>query len=129
MKLCAPSRVSLWATLVCLVALAVGPVYQLHGLSLMPGDAGDPRLNNYFLENIFQFILGRVDSLWHLGFFYPFPWVVGFSDNLFGASPLYIVPRALGAKTDTAFQLWFLAAYPTNYLAAYITLKRLQFSS
>jgi hypothetical protein len=129
MKLCAPSRGSLWATLVCLVALAVGPVYQLQGLSLMPGDAGDPRLNNYFLENIFQFILGRVDSLWHLGFFYPFPWVVGFSDNLFGASPLYIVPRALGAKTDTAFQLWFLAAYPTNYLAAYITLKRLQFSS
>jgi hypothetical protein len=44
----------LWA--VFFIAFLMGPVRQLQGLSLMPGDFGDARLNNYFLENK-QFIL------------------------------------------------------------------------
>jgi hypothetical protein len=57
------------------------PFSQLSNLSLMPGDVGDARLNNYFLENIYLFFKGKSDSLWHLGFFYPFPFTGGFSDN------------------------------------------------
>lgn len=92
---------------------------------MMPGDIGDARLNNYFLENVFQFLLGDSDSLWHLSFFHPFPYVLGFSDNLFGSSPVYIFARLLNANTDTAYQIWFLFGYVVNFGAAYYALRRL----
>jgi hypothetical protein len=97
-------------------------------LQLMPGDLGDARLNNYFLENIYQFVLGNSQSLWHLGFFWPFPYVLGFSDNLFGASPVYILARSLGGQADTAFQIWFLAGYAFNFWASYYALTKLGIS-
>lgn len=111
--------------LVFALAFVLVPLRQYDGLTLMPGDLGDARLNNYFLENIFQFFRGQVPSLWHLSFFYPFPWVLGFSDNLFGASPVYLLARVLGAETDTAFQIWFLFGYAANFAAAYYALRRL----
>ena len=101
------------------------PLTQLNGLSMIPGDIGDSRLNNYFLENIYQFFIGRADSLWHLSFFSPFPYVLGFSDNLFGSSPVYMIARAAGAPTDTAFQIWFLAGYLINFASAYYALRKL----
>jgi len=39
------------------------------GIPLMPGDVGDARLNNYFLENIFLFLQGGSESLLNMGFF------------------------------------------------------------
>jgi hypothetical protein len=95
-------------------------------LSMMPGDIGDARLNNYFLENIFQFFVGNASSLWHLSFFHPFPYVLGFSDNLFGSAPLYVLARSLGLNVDTSFQLWFLFGYAANFFAAYFALRRLK---
>lgn len=121
----------LWLPLfVFIVFFLSAPVAQLVpslqlGLKLMPGDIGDARLNNYFLENIYQFFIGGSDSLWHLGFFWPFPYVLGFSDNLFGSSPVYIIGRILTGQPDTAFQIWFLFAYVVNYWAAYYTLTKL----
>lgn len=91
----------------------------------IPGDLGDARLNNYFLENIYQFFAGGSDSLWHLGFFWPFPYLLGFSDNLFGAAPVYMVARAITGQTDTAFQIWFVMGYVVNYWAAYYALNKL----
>jgi hypothetical protein len=111
-------------TIICLVALTLGPIMVLGGLELMPDCAGDPRLNNYFLENIYLFLKGKSDSLWHLGFYYPYPYVLGFSDNLFGASPIYLMARILGGEPETAFQVWFLAAYPLNFYSAYFVLRR-----
>ena len=105
------------------------PFSQLSHLSLIPGDLGDARLNNYFLENIYLFFKGKSDSLWHLGFFYPFPFTGGFSDNLFGSSPVYLFFRALNIKSDTAFQLWFLAGYFFNYTASYYSFRKLGGSS
>jgi hypothetical protein len=94
----------------------------------MPGDLGDARLLNYFLEYIFQFIQGNSVSLWHLGFFWPFPYVLGFSDNLFGSAPVYIIGRIFGGESDTAYQIWFLFGYIFNYSAAYYALRRLNSS-
>lgn len=97
----------------------------LEGLQRIPGNVGDSRLNNYFLENIYQFVVGGSDSLWHLPMFYPFPYILGFSDNLFGASPVYVVSRIAGAASDTAFQIWFHFGYLVNFAAAYYALRRL----
>lgn len=101
------------------------PFNQLNYLDLMPGDIGDARLNNYFLENIYLFLKGASDSLWHLGFFYPFPFTGGFSDNLFGSSPIYLFFRALKIKSDTAFQYWFLVGYLFNFIASYYSFRKL----
>lgn len=112
-----------------LASFVFGPFAQLHYFAMMPGDIGDARLNNYFLENIYQFLAGRSASLWHLSFFSPFPYVLGFSDNLFGASPVYLVARILTGQADTAFQIWYLFGYCANFVAAYYALKRLGTSS
>ena len=107
------------------VAFLAGPYAQLDHMSLIHGDFGDARLNNYFLENIFLFIQGTTPSLIDIQFFYPFPYVLGFSDNLLGASPVYLVARALTDQPDTAFQIWYLGGYLANYLAAFYALRRL----
>lgn len=101
------------------------PVSMIAGLDKMPGDIGDARLNNYFLENVYQFLSGKTESLWHLPFFAPFPYVLGFSDNLFGSSPIYILMRLFDASADTAYQIWFLFGYAVNFAAAYYALRRL----
>jgi len=110
-------------------AIVLVPLLQLQFFDAMPGDVGDARLNNYFLENVYQFFFGKSDSLWHLPFFYPFPFVLGFSDNLFGSAPAYILARSLGAASDTAFQVWFLIGYLVNFWAAYYALRKLGASS
>lgn len=106
-------------------AFLIGPVAQSNYLTMMPGDIGDARLNNYFLENIYQFFAGRSDSLWHLGFFSEFPYVLGFSDNLFGSSPVYLAARFLTDQSDTAFQIWYLFGFFINFIAAYYAINKL----
>ncbi len=108
-----------------IVAFVCLPLTRLDYLAKMPGDVGDASLNNYFLENIYLYFSGKSHSLWNLGFFYPFPYVLGFSDNLFGAAPIYMLMRLLSAQPDTAFQLWFLFAYAPNFAAAYYALRKL----
>lgn len=109
-----------------LPAFLVVPFTQLGMFALMPGDIGDARLNNYFLENATQFFVGGSNSLWHLSFFFPFPYVIGFSDNLFGSAPVYLLARLSGAGTDTAYQIWFFFGYIVNFVSAYYGLRRLQ---
>lgn len=107
------------------VAFCFHTLRPLAFLEMMPGDLGDARLNNYFLENIYQYLAGNSASLIHLPFFYPLPYVGGFSDNLFGSAPVYIAARWLTGQSDTAFQVWFLFSFPVNYLAAYYSLRAL----
>ena len=102
------------------------PMSQLNGFLLMPGDIGDARLNNYFLENIFKFFTGHVDSLWQMSFFNPFPYVIGFSDNHFGSAPVYLIVRVFGIEPDTSFQIWFLCGYLFNFAGAYFALRYLK---
>jgi len=107
------------------VAFFAVPYTQLDHMLLMAGDIGDSRLNHYFLENIYQYFQGNSPSLVHLNFFYPFPYVLGFSDNHFGTSPAYLIPRAITGQADTAFQIWYLFGYFANYMAAYYALRKL----
>lgn len=106
-------------------AFLFGPLLQLDYLAMMPGNLGDARLNNYFLEHFYLSFSEGLSSLWHLPFFFPFPYVIGFSDNLFGAAPIYALARWGGGDSDTAFQMWFLFAYLANFIAARYALKRL----
>lgn len=113
----------LWVFALFICAFVAVPLRQLHGLALMPGDIGDARLNNYFLENIYQYFFGESESLWQLGFFTPFPYILGFSDNHFGSVPIYLLVRLFIAQPDTAFQLWFLFGYVVNFFAAYYAFR------
>ncbi|MCP3720355.1 hypothetical protein [Paraburkholderia sp. CNPSo 3281] len=109
-----------------LVAFMAIPLAQLAHFSMMPGDLGDARLNNYFLENIYQTLQGGQKSFVHLSFFYPYPYILGFSDNLFGAAPAYLIPRFITGSSDTAFQIWYLIGYVANYAATYYALRKLR---
>jgi hypothetical protein len=124
MKLFFNPKVSIPLSLFAFAFLLI-PVSHFKGLNLMPGDIGDARLNNYFLENVYQFLKGNSESLWHLPFFNPFPYALGFSDNLFGSSPVYLLARLININSDTAFQVWFLFGYVANFLGAYYALRRL----
>jgi len=101
------------------------PFIQLHHLTYLPGDLGDSRLNNYFLENIYLFLTQASPSLIHLSFFYPFPYVMGFSDNLFGAFPVYFVSRLFTGNSETAFAFWYGFSYVVNYFSAYYAFRKL----
>jgi len=93
----------------------------------MPGDTVDSRLNKYFLENIYQFFKGET-SLINLSFFYPYPDILGISDNLFGSSPIYLLARIFTHNSDSAYQIWYLFGYICNYAAAYFALRWLKIS-
>lgn len=117
-----------WLLLLLLLLLAfyLIPYSQIDHMRMMPGDIGDARLVNYLLEHNHLYFNGNIDSLWHPRYFSPFPFALGFSDNLLGSYPIYEIARLWTTETDTAFQIWFLAAYPINYLAAYFALTRLR---
>lgn len=106
-----------------------GPLSFTDYLARIPGDLGDARLNAYFLENTYQFIFGELDSLWHFGFFYPYPYVLGFSDNLWGLSPIFMLLREIGYDPYTSFQYWYLSGYLFNYLACLYMLRKLNIST
>ncbi len=108
-----------------IISFLAVPFAQISNFTMMPGDLGDSRLNNYFLENIYQFIQGNVPSLIHLNFFYPFPYISGFSDNFFGSSPAYLIPRMLTGQPDTALQIWYLIGFLANFISAFFALRKL----
>ena len=95
------------------------------GFSKMPGGMGDPWLNQYFLEHSFQLVFNRsyIASPWSPAFFYPFPNVLAFSDNLWGAAPIYWLLRAF-SSTDTAFQLWTMLVSALNFFSFAFVLHR-----
>jgi len=105
------------------------PFNQLDSLKLMPGDLADARLVNLFLEYNFLYLNGKIQSLWNLPFYYPFPYIGGFSETLIGASPLYIIARFFNNDPFGSFQIWFLCGYAVNYLASYYAFRRLGLNS
>lgn len=91
----------------------------------IPGDMGDGRLNNYFLEHGYQFITGKVDKYWDASFFYPTKSTISMSDNLLGTLPIYSIFRAIGFDRETSYQCWFLVIISLNYILSFWTLKKL----
>ncbi len=118
-------RVIPWAVLVVGLYFVVirwfGP-----RMSLMPGDLGDARFNNFVLEHFFQWCTGRISSYWDAPIFYPNPNTFAFSDAMLGSAPFYVLLRLAGLDRDSAFQGWYLLGFVLNYLAAAFVLKRLK---
>ena len=98
----------------------------LSGLALIPGDLGDARLINYFLEHTWRWLLRDPlhRDLWSPPVFYPATNTGAYSDILVSAGPFYWCWRAAGFPMDTAFQLWLLTVSSLNYLAMYAFLAR-----
>lgn len=96
-------------------------------LSGVPGDLGDARFNSVILEHVYQWLTGKVPSLWSPSFFYPFENVLVFSDNHFGSILPYATFRILGATREVAFDGWFITGYVLNFFASVYTARRLGF--
>jgi hypothetical protein len=94
---------------------------------MIPGDLGDARFNSVILEHGYQWLTGRVDSLWSPGFFYPFERVLGFSDNHFATFWVYAAARAFGAVREDAFLFWFLVGNTLNFFSCLCVLRRFGF--
>ncbi len=110
-----------------LLALFLGPARLFDFFTFLPG-GNDSLLNNYFLENIYKFLNGDSPSLIHFSFFYPYKYVLGFSDNLFGCSAPYLFCRFFGFDEFTSFQIWYYLSYFFNFLAAYYALRKCKIS-
>jgi hypothetical protein len=109
----------------CLICGTVFISLNITGYNLThyPGDLGDGRLNNYFLEHAWKFLSGQEKSLWDAPFMYPEKKVLSYSDNLLGTAPFYGIFRMLRFDRETAYQLWFLLMAILSYLACYFFLK------
>lgn len=114
-------------TLPFLALFVLGPLTQLDFLARVPGDIGDGRLNAYFLEHIWQVLIGRADSFVHMPFFAPNLWVGAFSDLHWGSSVIYILARTGGLDPIASYQLWWLFAYVANFVAALVAFRLLRF--
>lgn len=94
----------------------------------IPGDLFDARFNSVILEHLYQWVTGRVSSLWSPGFFYPFEHVLAFSDNHFGSGWSYILFRLSGLQREYAYIGWFVVGTLLNFWVAYFVFRRLEFS-
>jgi hypothetical protein len=94
-------------------------------LSLLPGDLGDTRFNNYILEHDYRWITGQDASLWNAPFFYPYPQTLTFSDNHLGSMFFYDAFRASGLDRETSLQAWYLLSFCLSFVAATYVLKKL----
>lgn len=95
------------------------------GFAAMQTDPGDTRLNHYFLEHSFQLLTNRnyVGDIFSPAFFYPYRNVLAFSDNLFGAAPIYWGFRAL-LPPDLSFQLWTITVCLLCFVSFAIVMRR-----
>jgi hypothetical protein len=90
----------------------------------IPGDLGDSRLNNYFLEHAHKWISSEVQSFWNAQFFYPVENVMSYSDNHLGSFLIYSVFRLLGCDRELSYQLWFLIGIALNYYSIILLLRQ-----
>lgn len=113
--------------ILCSTILAYLFVHMGWGLESVFGNLGDARLNNYFLEHGWQYLLGNHKEFWSPPFFYPEKNVLTYSDNFIGTLPIYALFRLLGMDIETSFQFWVLAVILLNALSAYTALRMFGF--
>ncbi len=112
------------STLLWSVAFIFAVFFYSSG-NTMPGDLGDPRLNNYILEHFYLWVTGSVPSYWNAPFFVPYHGVMAFSETMIGSAPLYAVCRSVGLDKETALQCWYLLSFVVNGLASHFALRRM----
>jgi hypothetical protein len=105
--------------------------FRLVGVNFdgVPGDMGDGRLNNYFLEHGYLYLTNQVDNYWDAPFFYPEKSTMSMSDNLFGTLPLYALFRIMKFDRETSYQVWFLCLLALNFITCFFCLKKLKISA
>lgn len=96
-------------------------------LAVMPGELVDGRFNNYILEHGYQYFTNKGMPYWNAPFFFPEKDVISYSDNLFGALPIYVFCRMV-VDRETAFQLWYLILIAFNFIGAYYAIRKLKVS-
>jgi hypothetical protein len=102
------------------------PLRMMHfDLSFIPGNLGDARLNNYFLEHGYKWLIGQAESFWNAPFFFPTPRTMSLSDNHLGTMPIYALFRILHLDRETSYQLWFLVVFALNYFSCAWVLRKL----
>lgn len=92
--------------------------------SMIPGDFGDARFNNYILEHGYKYLTGQVSSFWDAPIMYPFKNTIAFSDNLIGTMPIYAAFRTFNSDRETSFQLWIIVLFALNYLSSFWVLNK-----
>lgn len=126
-----PAALRAAARLIPAVLWVVGMLLDYHptllsGFARMQSELNDTRLNNYFLEHSYRWLL-RVPTdvrFWDPPAFFPAPNTAAYSEILLSVAPVYWMNRALGAAPDVAFQLWLLTMASLNYVASYLLLRR-----
>jgi hypothetical protein len=98
----------------------------LSGFSRIPGDAYDGRLNAFFVEHSWGWLVRRpLDrSLWGLPIFFPHGGnALAYSDAMVSFGPAYWPWRALGLRDDVAYALWCMSVVALSIAAAYAMLR------
>ncbi len=85
----------------------------------LPGDLGDTRLINYFLEHGYQSLFLNNGSFWDAPFMFPAKNTLALSENLVGTMPLYALWRVVKFDCETSLQLWFISLFALNYLGCF----------
>ncbi|NOT38663.1 MAG: hypothetical protein HOP11_14920 [Saprospiraceae bacterium] len=96
--------------------------------SRVPGDFGDARLNNFFLEHGFRYLSGEEKSFWNAPFMYPDRNTLTYSDNHIGTLPIYSIFRVLGFDREGSYQGWFLIIVLLNFFSSYFAFRKFKFN-
>jgi len=83
------SRQQLYSVTLFTLLLAFVFGWRLFGADSVAGEVVDSRYNMYVLEHTFKWITGQPFSLISPPIFYPYPFVLFFSDSHVGSSFLY----------------------------------------
>lgn len=94
-----------------------GPL--LAGGDAVPGDLGDARFNIYVLEHVFRWLGGEEPSLLSPPIFWPYPYVLAFSDTHAGTAWVYALLRSGGLDPYQSFSAWVVLGYFASYAAGY----------
>jgi hypothetical protein len=130
-KLLHPITKVLSKTLAAYVLIfTVGLLFVFHstlfsGFDRMPGELFDYRLNQYFLEHSWKMASNHSYSgqLYGPTFFTPYPNALAFSDNLFGAAPIYWIFRVFLAP-DISFMGWIIVLSLLNFMSMVFVLRK-----
>jgi hypothetical protein len=105
-------------------ALLVAGAYQMFrpmidsGFARSQVETGDGMLNHYILEHSWQVLSNRAyrGTLLTPPFFHPQPLVLGYSENLLGAAPVYWALR-VAVPVGEAYQWWQVVCGVLNFAA------------
>jgi len=91
----------------------------------MQSDTGDTRFTNFVLEYEYRWLHGDplARELWSPGIFFPEKNTLAYSDTFVSLLPFYAPWRSLGAKPDSAYQLFLLTVGGLNFIVAYLLLR------